>query len=80
MRLLASLALFLSAAALGTAQAIGAETSDSPDRENTYFNGKRVPPLLELTADNFDKEVKLSKFLVVKYYRYDLYFLHSALG
>ncbi|KAI1450549.1 thioredoxin-like protein [Annulohypoxylon stygium] len=68
MRLLASLALFLSAAALGTAQAIGAETSDSPDRENTYFNGKRVPPLLELTADNFDKEVKLSKFLVVKYY------------
>ncbi|KAI0841254.1 thioredoxin-like protein [Hypoxylon sp. FL0890] len=65
---LASLALFLSAAALGTAQAIGAETSDSPDQENTYFNGKRVPPLLELTADNFDKEVKLSKFLVVKYF------------
>ncbi|OTA59235.1 thioredoxin-like protein [Hypoxylon sp. EC38] len=65
---LASLALFLSAAVLGTAQAIGAETSDSPDQENTYFNGKRVPPLLELTADNFDKEVKLSKFLVVKYY------------
>ncbi|KAI1102374.1 thioredoxin-like protein [Jackrogersella minutella] len=68
MRLLASLALFLSAAALGTAQAIGAETSDSPDQENTYFNGKRVPPLLELNPDNFDKEVKLSKFLVVKYF------------
>ncbi|KAL7628011.1 hypothetical protein AAE478_002207 [Parahypoxylon ruwenzoriense] len=65
---LASLALLLSAAALGTAQAIGAETSDSPDRENTYFNGKRVPPLLELTADNFDDEVKLSEFLVVKYF------------
>ncbi|KAI1481872.1 thioredoxin-like protein [Daldinia eschscholtzii] len=65
---LASLALFFSAAVLGTAQAIGAETSDSPDRENTYFNGKRVPPLLELTPDTFDKEVKLSKFLVVKYY------------
>ncbi|KAI1141926.1 thioredoxin-like protein [Hypoxylon sp. FL0543] len=65
---LASLALFLGAAARGIAQAIGAETSDSPDQENTYFNGKRVPPLLELTADNFDKEVKLSKFLVVKYY------------
>lgn len=66
---LASLALFLSAAVLGSAQAIGAETSDDPDRENTYFNGKRVPPLLELTADNFDKEIKASKFVVVKYFR-----------
>ncbi|KAI1399517.1 thioredoxin-like protein [Hypoxylon fuscum] len=65
---LASLALLLSAAVLGSAQVIGAETNDSPDRENTYFNGKRVPPLLELTADNFDKEVKSSKFLVVKYF------------
>ncbi|KAI2781040.1 thioredoxin-like protein [Daldinia loculata] len=65
---LASLALFLGAAVLGTAQAIGSETSDSPDRENTYFNGKRVPPLLELTPDTIDKELKLSKFLVVKYY------------
>ncbi|KAI0010016.1 thioredoxin-like protein [Xylariaceae sp. FL0662B] len=65
---LASFALFLSAAALGAAQAIGADTSDSPDRENTHFNGKSVPPLLELTSDNFDKEVKLSKYLVVKYH------------
>ncbi|KAI1386693.1 thioredoxin-like protein [Hypoxylon trugodes] len=65
---LASLALFLSAAVLGTAQAIGAETNDSPDQENTYFNGKRVPPLLEITGDTFDKEVQQSKFLVVKYY------------
>ncbi len=66
---LASLALFLSAAILGSAQAIGTETSDDPDRENTYFNGKRVPPLLELTSENFDKEIKQSKFVVVKYFR-----------
>ncbi|KAI1379552.1 thioredoxin-like protein [Hypoxylon crocopeplum] len=65
---LASLALFLSAAVLGSAQAIGAETNDSPDQENTYFNGKRVPPLLELTADNFDNEIQQSKFVVVKYF------------
>ncbi|KAI5865154.1 thioredoxin-like protein [Durotheca rogersii] len=65
---LASIALFLSAAALGTAQSIGAETSDDPDHENTYFDGKRVPPLLEVTADNFAKETKASKFLVIKYF------------
>ncbi|KAI1775026.1 thioredoxin-like protein [Hypoxylon cercidicola] len=65
---LASLALFLSAAVLGAAQAIGADKNDDPDRENTYFNGKRVPPLLELTTDNFDTEIKQSKFVVVKFF------------
>lgn len=65
---LAPLALLFSAVASGIAQAIGSETADDPERENTYFNGKRVPPLLELTADNFDVEVKASKFLVVKYF------------
>ncbi|KAI0388013.1 thioredoxin-like protein [Hypomontagnella monticulosa] len=65
---LASIALFLSAAVLGAAQAIGSESKDNPDKENTYFNGKKVPPLLELTPNNFDEEVKLSKLLVVKYY------------
>ncbi|ORY65555.1 thioredoxin-like protein [Pseudomassariella vexata] len=67
MRLL-SLALFLGASVLGAAQAIGAELQDDPARENTYFNGKKVPPLLELTADNFEKEVKQTKYLVVKYF------------
>ncbi|KAI0404383.1 thioredoxin-like protein [Xylaria palmicola] len=65
---LASLALLFGAVTSGIAQAIGADTTDDPERENTYFNGKRVPPLLELTADNFEKEVQASKFLVVKYY------------
>lgn len=70
---LTSLALFFSAVTSGLAQAIGADTTDDPERENTYFNGKRVPPLLELTGDNFDKEVQASKFLVVKYFKYGPY-------
>ncbi|KAH9891451.1 thioredoxin-like protein [Xylariomycetidae sp. FL2044] len=65
---LSSIAVLLSAAALGTAQAIDADTVNDPSKENTYFNGHRVPPLLELTTDNFDKEVQLSKFMVVKYF------------
>ncbi|KAI1335878.1 thioredoxin-like protein [Xylariaceae sp. FL0016] len=65
---LSSLALFLSAAALGTAQARNADSVESTEQENTYFNGKRVPPLLELTSDNFVEESKSSKFLVVKYF------------
>jgi hypothetical protein len=66
---LTSLALFFSAAALGSSQAIGAESTNDPNVENTYFNGHKVPPLLELTQDNFEKEVGLSKFVVIKYYR-----------
>ncbi|KAI8630465.1 thioredoxin-like protein [Xylariaceae sp. FL1651] len=65
---LTSLALFFSAATLGITQAIGADTTDDPERENTYFNNKRVPPLLELTKDNFKKEVESSKFMVIKYF------------
>ncbi|KAI1276035.1 thioredoxin-like protein [Xylaria sp. FL0933] len=65
---LTPLALLFSAVTSGIAQALGADTTDDPERENTYFDGKRVPPLLELTGDNFDKEVQASKFLVVKYF------------
>jgi len=67
---LASLALFLGAAALGATQAIGAENTQDPDHENTYFNAQKVPPLLELTSDNYEKEFGLSKNLVVKFFRY----------
>ncbi|KAI1158853.1 thioredoxin-like protein [Nemania serpens] len=62
------LALLLGAVSSGIAQAIGADTTDDPQKENTSFNGKRVPPLLELTSSNFEREVKASKFLVVKYF------------
>ncbi|RWA09543.1 hypothetical protein EKO27_g5557 [Xylaria grammica] len=65
---LTSLALFFGAVTSGLAQAIGADTTDDPEKENTYFNGKRVPPLLELTSDNFNEEAQASKFLVVKYF------------
>ncbi|KAI0869243.1 thioredoxin-like protein [Hypoxylon argillaceum] len=65
---LTSLALLFSAVTSGIAQAVGADTTDDPEKENTYFNGKRVPPLLELTDETFEKETKASKFLVVKYF------------
>lgn len=66
---LASLALFLGAAALGATQAIGAADTQDPEHENTYFNKQKVPPLLELTSDNYEKEFGLSKNLVVKFFR-----------
>ncbi|KAI5921533.1 thioredoxin-like protein [Camillea tinctor] len=65
---LRSLVLWLGAAALGTAQAVGPGADDIQDKENTYFNGKKVPPLLELTPDNWDKELASNKYMVVKYF------------
>ncbi|RYP15266.1 hypothetical protein DL767_010344 [Monosporascus sp. MG133] len=65
---LSTIALFLGASALGAAQANDAETDPDPERENTVFNGQSVPPLLEVTPDNFEKETKASKNLVVKYF------------
>jgi len=38
---------------------------------NTMFNGVKVPPLLEITPDNFEKEKTVSKYLLIKHYRYD---------
>lgn len=66
---LSSLALLVGASALGAAQATGADSNTDPDK-NTFFDGHKVPPLLELTPDNFAKETKASKYTVVKYYRY----------
>ncbi len=59
---LSSLALLLGAAACGAA-------AGDPAQENTYFDGKKVPPILQLGPDTFDKEVKASKWLMVKHYR-----------
>ncbi|KAI1821077.1 thioredoxin-like protein [Xylaria intraflava] len=67
MRLI-SLALLCSAVTTGIAQAIGADKTNDPEAEKTYFNGKAVPPLLEITPDTFEKEAQASKFLVVKYF------------
>jgi protein disulfide-isomerase len=63
---LTSLALWLGASALAAAQAIGA---DKDGVDHTVFNGKNVPPVLDLTADNFDSEIKKTKYMIVKYYR-----------
>lgn len=66
MRLL-SLALAAVAVAVAGAQKLSLE--DDPKRENTYFDGKRVPPLLELTPKNWDQEINQTRFLMVKHYR-----------
>ncbi|KAI1436320.1 thioredoxin-like protein [Xylaria sp. CBS 124048] len=63
-----SLVLLVSAVTTSIAQAIGGDATDDSEVETTYFNGKAVPPLLELTPDTFKKEAQASKFLVVKYF------------
>lgn len=42
---------------------------DDYSLETTVFDGKKVPPILELTPDNFDTEIKGSKYMLVKLYR-----------
>ena len=54
-------------ATLGRAQSLGER---DPDKEGTTFNGLSVPPLLELTPANWDKEIKQSRWMLVKHYRY----------
>lgn len=53
---------------LGTAAAAN-DSDDSDAPVNTYFDSLPVPPLLELTPDNFEKEANNTKFLFVKHYR-----------
>ncbi|KAK4157313.1 thioredoxin-like protein [Chaetomidium leptoderma] len=65
MRLL-NWSLLFGAAALVVAESLD-DDEDAP-RENTYFNGKKVPPMLELTPDNWEKEHAASKYLMVKHY------------
>ncbi|KAK3319289.1 thioredoxin-like protein [Apodospora peruviana] len=59
----------VSLAAVATAASSSSTDSDEePTRENTYFNQKKVPPMLELTPDNWEKESKATKWLMVKHY------------
>lgn len=70
---LSSLVWGLLLAAVAQVVAEDAEDDDIiPDDyslQTTEFDGKKVPPILELTPDNFDKEIKGSKYMLVKLYR-----------
>lgn len=59
---LSSLLSLLGAAVLVTA---GDEKEPGP----TVFNGISVPPMLELTPKNFNKEIVGTKWMLVKHYR-----------
>jgi protein disulfide-isomerase len=61
-----TLPLLFSAAALVVADSTD---DDEEAREATHFNGIKVPPMLELTPANWEKEYKASKYLLVKHYR-----------
>jgi protein disulfide-isomerase len=61
---LSPLAILAGVAARGLA-----EEETNPVKPST-FNGKTVPPLKELTPANWEEEIKKSKFLMVKHYRY----------
>jgi protein disulfide-isomerase len=62
------LLFLLGASAVGPALAI--DQDEDPSRENTYFDGVMVPPTLDLTPDTFEKEIKRSRWMVVKHFRY----------
>lgn len=59
----------LGAATLAVAGTSPTDTEDEVTEENTHFNQIQVPPMKEFTPDNWDAEVKASKFLMVKHYR-----------
>lgn len=63
-----SFAFLAGAAALALAE----PKDKSSASKGTEFNGVAVPPLLELTPANFAEELKKSKHLVVKHYRYQI--------
>jgi protein disulfide-isomerase len=66
MRLLPFTLLF---GAATLAAAASASDDEATDQENTYFNGKKVPPMLELSESNWEQEVNNSKWLMVKHHR-----------
>lgn len=50
-----------------------AEEVKNPVSEPSVFNGKTVPPLLELTPANWEEQAKKNKFMMVKHFRYDAF-------
>lgn len=64
-----SLSLLLGAAAFATGQALVEEPDEDAVRENTYFNGKAVPPITMLTPLTWEEEMAKGKYTMVKGYR-----------
>ncbi|GKT45621.1 uncharacterized protein ColSpa_05802 [Colletotrichum spaethianum] len=62
---LSPLFLFLGSTLLSGVQAAAEEKED---QASTYFNSMKVPPILELTPDTFEKEVKAHQFMLIKHY------------
>ncbi|KAF5019212.1 hypothetical protein F66182_8786 [Fusarium sp. NRRL 66182] len=60
---LSSLALLAGLSVLARAEEV-----HNPATDPTTFNGKTVPPFLELSPANWEEELKKSKFLMVKHY------------
>ncbi|GJC96900.1 Thioredoxin [Colletotrichum higginsianum IMI 349063] len=58
--------LLLGSTLLCGAQA--AAVADEKDDQANTFNSMKVPPMLELTPDTYDKEVKAHQFMLVKHY------------
>ncbi|TQN72124.1 hypothetical protein CSHISOI_03379 [Colletotrichum shisoi] len=59
--------LLLGSTLLSGAQA-AAVADEKDDQANTFFNSMKVPPMLELTPDTYDKEVKAHQFMLVKHF------------
>ncbi|KAJ1299292.1 hypothetical protein OPQ81_003782 [Rhizoctonia solani] len=59
---------------LGAVAHVAAQEEDDEEipadysQEYTKFDGKTVPPILELTPDTFEKEIKASKYMLIKHY------------
>lgn len=62
---------------LGAVARVAAQDDDFEDEEipedksleTTTFDGKLVPPILELTPSNWDTEIRKSRYMLVKHYR-----------
>ena len=64
------LAFLACAVAFARADAISDTEAEDDVVASTKFNGQTVPPLLELTPDNWNDEVNKTRWLMIKHYRY----------
>ncbi|EHA52250.1 hypothetical protein MGG_06175 [Pyricularia oryzae 70-15] len=57
-----ALSLWLGLTLVSAVAGVGSDPSTEP----TVFNDKTVPPMMELTPENFKEEIKAHKFIIVK--------------